>query len=94
MKEAFLALLSALGLAYWVKISTESPQCIYYFGPFSSSDEAEAHSDGYYEDLVGEAAQNIVVSVERCRPKELTITEDWGEMGPSRAAMVTPAYSN
>jgi hypothetical protein len=94
MKDALLSLRSALGFAYWVRISTESPQCIYYFGPFASSAEAEAHSDGYYEDLVGEAAQNIVVSLQRRAPKELTITEDWGEMGPSRPAMGSPAYSN
>lgn len=81
MKDALLSLLSALGFAYWVKISTDSPQCIYYFGPFGSSDEASAHSDGYYEDLAEEGAQNIMVSVERCKPKELTITEDWGELG-------------
>ncbi len=94
MKDALLSLLSALGFAYWVKISTDSPQCIYYFGPFGSSDEAGAHSDGYYEDLSNEGAQNIVVSVERCKPKELTITEDWGELessAPTASSMVAAA---
>lgn len=80
MKDALLGLLGSLGLAYWVKISTESPNCTYYFGPFASEEEAEAAQAGFCEDLSGEGAKNIRVTLERRRkPKNLTITDDWGD---------------
>ena len=91
MKDALLSLLEVLGLAYWVRISTDSPQCIYYFGPFSSKAEAEAHSGGYCEDLRAEKARGISMTIERCKPRELTVTEDWGELGPVGRALATAA---
>lgn len=76
MKEIFIKALDILGLAWWVKISTDNPRCTYYFGPFSNESEAQASQAGYIEDLEGERAQGIKVSIERCKPKELTISED------------------
>lgn len=79
MKDTLLSLLGSLGLAYWVKITTDSPTCTYYFGPFANELEAKVAQAGYCEDLRGEGAQNIVVAYERRRrPSELTITDDWG----------------
>ncbi len=95
MKDALLALRAVLGLAYWVRISTESPQCVYFFGPFASAAEADAHVGGYREDLEGEGAQNIAVKIERCKPKQLTITTDWGGMEDTTLALSSsPAYSS
>ena len=64
-------------LPYWLKISTEVPQCTYYFGPFDSPLEAKALQAGYIEDLIGENARGIRVELEqRSQPEELTISEE------------------
>lgn len=61
---------------YWVKITTNYPHCIYYFGDFSSYDEAKKMQPGYIEDLLAEKADGITVEIERCNPKNLTIMEE------------------
>ncbi|GFE67592.1 DUF1816 domain-containing protein [Chroococcus sp. FPU101] len=76
MKELLLKLLDAVGLAYWVEITTENPRCTYYFGPFLSKSEAADAQAGYVEDLQGEGANNIAVSLKRCKPANLTIFDD------------------
>ncbi|MGB3491878.1 MAG: DUF1816 domain-containing protein [Elainellaceae cyanobacterium] len=85
------SLLQALGLAWWVEIKTEQPQCTYYFGPFASSSEAEAARGGYVEDLEKENAQGIRVSIRRGKPDQLTIFDESSEAdeGSSR----TPAFT-
>lgn len=72
-------ILNFLGLAWWVEITTKSPQCTYYFGPFMSKPEAQAAEAGYVEDLKAESAEGIAVSIKRCKPTTLTVAEDWGE---------------
>jgi hypothetical protein len=67
---------NALGLAWWVEVTTASPPCTYYFGPFWSSDEADDARGGYVEDLEQEGAQGIFATVKRCKPEALTIYED------------------
>ncbi|MBF2029669.1 MAG: DUF1816 domain-containing protein [Oscillatoriales cyanobacterium C42_A2020_001] len=79
MQESLTSLLDFLGLAWWVEIKTQSPQCTYYFGPFSSANEAETAKPGYVEDLQGEGAQGIVTEVKRCKPTQLTIVHEGGE---------------
>jgi hypothetical protein len=76
MKEILIKALNIFGLAWWVKISTDNPRCTYYFGPFLNEAEAKDSQAGYVEDLEGERAQGIKVSIERCKPQELTISED------------------
>ena len=94
MKDTLLSLLGSLGLAYWVKITTDSPTCTYYFGPFSNESEAQAAQAGYCEDLRGEGAQNINVTCERRRrPSELTITDDWGGVRELRGNRLTAIAS-
>lgn len=64
-------------LPYWLKISTESPQCTYYFGPFDSPLEAKALQMGYVEDLVEENARGISVELQqRSQPEELTMSQE------------------
>jgi Domain of unknown function (DUF1816) len=70
------SLLNRLGLAWWIELTTRTPSCVYYFGPFASSKEAEAELPGYLEDLEHEGAQGIQAVVKRCQPAELTIYED------------------
>lgn len=79
MQESLTNLLNLFGFAWWVEIKTESPRCIYYFGPFLGSKDAEAAKAGYIEDLEKEGAQGIFVSVKRCKPSRLTISDDLGE---------------
>lgn len=90
LKELLISLLNFLGLAWWVKIATEKPRCTYYFGPFMSKSEAEAAKSGYIEDLDQEGAQGLTFAIERCKPSNLTIYDEMGEMG-SRGT--SPAFS-
>ncbi|MFZ4667063.1 MAG: DUF1816 domain-containing protein [Prochlorotrichaceae cyanobacterium] len=78
MKEFLTRFLNQIGQAFWVEIKTEVPACIYYFGPFLTEQEANEEKQGYWDDLEAENAQGIQMMVKRCRPTELTITEDWG----------------
>jgi hypothetical protein len=59
--------------AWWVKIQTDRPCCIYYFGPFDSAIEAQTNRGGYIEDLEGELAQGISTTIELYHPQLLTI---------------------
>jgi len=79
MKEVLINILQFFGLAWWVEIVTENPQCTYYFGPFVSAKEAEVTKAGYLEDLQTEGAQGIRVAIKRCKPGNLTLCDDWGE---------------
>lgn len=60
---------------WWVKVDTHSPKCRYYFGPFDSWEEAEGHHLEYIEDLREEGAQGIQYTIEKGRPRQLTIEE-------------------
>lgn len=69
-----------LGLAFWVEIVTDKPRCTYYFGPFHSKQEAEESSAGYIEDLQQEGSQCICVEIKRCKPSNLTVYDEFGEL--------------
>ena len=60
-------------LAWWLQIITHRPYCIYYFGPFDSSKEAELAKGGYIEDLYQEGAEGINAQIRLDNPSELTI---------------------
>lgn len=83
MQEFLTNLLNFFGLAWWVEIKTDNPRCTYYFGPFLGHGEAKALQAGYIEDLEQEGALGISVSIKRCKPSVLTLSEDWEEI-PSR----------
>ena len=77
MKELLLKLFETFGFAYWLEITTEQPECTYYFGPYFNRKEAELAEPGFIEDLTNEGAQNIQVRFKRCRtPAELTIFDE------------------
>lgn len=76
MKDIWLNVLEAAGMAWWVEITTDSPSCTYYFGPFLNQQEALDSQGGYIEDLELEGATGIGVEVKRCKPKELTIVDE------------------
>ncbi|HEY9691977.1 MAG TPA: DUF1816 domain-containing protein [Oculatellaceae cyanobacterium] len=58
---------------WWIKITTEQPQCIYYFGPFENEQEAQNYCPGYIEDIKSEQSQGIKVAIKPCNPELLTI---------------------
>ncbi len=58
---------------WWVKVDTVSPRCRYYFGPFDSPEEAQAHHRFYLEDLAEEGATGIQWAIEQGYPRKLTI---------------------
>ncbi|WP_299490256.1 DUF1816 domain-containing protein [Acaryochloris sp. IP29b_bin.137] len=70
-------------IPWWVKIQTTIPACQYYFGPFSSIEDAEAHQQGYVEDLLREQALEIVVKITRCQPEVLTLYDEEEFQGES-----------
>jgi Domain of unknown function (DUF1816) len=84
MNELLTSLLDSLGLAWWVEVTTDSPRCVYYFGPFSNSKTARESQSGYVEDLEQEGAQNIVINVKRCKPKNLTIYDEVADQASRR----------
>lgn len=80
----FVDRILAGGKAWWIEIQTDSPRCIYYFGPFNAEAEAEMARAGYIEDLEQEGAQHIKAAIKRCRaPQNLTI-DDSEEETPGR----------
>jgi hypothetical protein len=73
IQDIWSSALHLVGQAWWVKITTDRPHCVYYFGPFTTAVEADNAKAGYIEDLESESAQGIQVSIERCKPSQLTI---------------------
>ncbi|MGI0493355.1 DUF1816 domain-containing protein [Alkalinema pantanalense CENA528] len=76
MKELLVSSMDFLGMAWWVEITTDSPRCTYYFGPFLTESEAKADQPGYIEDLEKEGAQVVGVEIKRCKPTNLTISDE------------------
>ena len=74
MKNLVNQLIDRYKQAWWLEISTQSPHCEYYFGPFGSESEALQAQPGYEEDLVQEGCELLRVSVvRRPAPTELTV---------------------
>lgn len=76
MKELLIRILDLLGIACWLEISTETPRCTYYFGPFLTKKDAITFQDGYIEDLLEEGAKGITVKIKRFKPRDLTIFDE------------------
>ena len=58
---------------WWLKILTDKPMYIYYFGDFNSYLGAESAKNGYIQDLIQEGSEIIEIQIEQCQPKQLTI---------------------
>lgn len=91
MNELWLSTLEFFGLAWWVEIVTEAPNCTYYFGPYVSAGEADADKPGFVEDLEQEGARGIKVTIKRCKPDQLTVFDE--RTDPKSASGVSPAFS-
>lgn len=73
IKQLIIGFMQGFNTPWWAEITTVKPHCVYYFGPFNTSDEAKAAYPGYVEDLNDEGAEGIVVVIKRANPKKLTI---------------------
>jgi hypothetical protein len=73
IKEFMIGFSQAARQSWWVEVSTYEPQCVYYFGPFDRSIDAEAACPGYLEDLSCEGAIGVHSTVKRCHPSALTL---------------------
>ena len=76
MKELLTNLLEALGMAWWIEIVNENPECTYYFGPYGNKSEALAEEPGFIEDLEKERAKIVSCTVKRTKPNEYTIYDE------------------
>nr|WP_275333517.1 DUF1816 domain-containing protein [Nodosilinea sp. TSF1-S3]MDF0367098.1 DUF1816 domain-containing protein [Nodosilinea sp. TSF1-S3] len=75
IKQLFLNLAQLGKGDWWIEIITSKPQCIYYFGPFATLQEAEAMEPGFVEDLLEEGVYTLQAIVKQCHPTQLTIFE-------------------
>ena len=73
LKEVATGFVQAMMNRWWVEITTSDPHCTYYFGPFDTALEARKAYPGYIEDLQGEGALGVKVTIGLCRPDMLTI---------------------
>ena len=74
MKNLINQLSNRFEKSWWLEISTRSPSCEYYFGPFSSEGEAFQAQSGYVEDIEQEGSEVLHVAVvHRQTPDQLTV---------------------
>ena len=59
---------------WWLKILTDKPMYIYYFGVFKTYSEAESYKNGYIQDLRQEESEIVDIQIKQCQPKQLTIS--------------------
>jgi Domain of unknown function (DUF1816) len=63
-------------LGWWIEILTAQPQCLYYFGAFTSHQEVNQMKAGFIEDLLLESATILSATIRFCQPSQLTLTRD------------------
>lgn len=61
---------NALGLAWWARVETRSPDCIYWFGPFTRRRTLEAELPAFLDDLQSESPGSLDHQVLRRRRGE------------------------
>ena len=72
--HVLVRLLYLLRKKWRIRMLTDSPHCLYYFGPFDSKAEATQARSGYIEDLEQEGAHLYRVAIaRRSTPTQLTV---------------------
>ena len=56
---------NGLGLAWWARVETRSPDAIYWFGPFVRRSTLEAALPGFLDDLRAESPASLDYSLEQ-----------------------------
>ena len=65
-----------LGLAWWAKVETQSPEVTYWFGPFLTKRSLKGNLNSFIEDLNNEGSNDIKHTLIRCKRSEpLTIEQ-------------------
>ena len=59
-----------LGLAWWAKVETDQPSCVYWFGPFITKRSLKENMPSFINDLSEEGYKNIKHSLVRCKKEE------------------------
>ena len=59
-----------LGLAWWAKIETKTPDTTYWYGPFITRRSLEKNISSFIKDLSDEGSTNIKRSLVRCKKEE------------------------
>lgn len=59
-------------LAWWITITTKEPSHQYFFGPFETKADAQAHQGGFIKDLSEEGVAEISSEINWCQPKTIT----------------------
>lgn len=73
---------NALGLAWWARVETRSPDVIYWFGPFVRRSSLEAALPPFLEDIRAEGPQQLEHQLLRShRGEPLTETPEGAEPG-------------
>jgi len=72
-KQGIIPAIALKRKPWWVEVTTTSPLCLYYFGPFETITQAMVDRDGYIEDLVEEKACGITVVLKQDLPSNLTV---------------------
>lgn len=53
------SLVNGLGLAWWARVETRSPDAVYWFGPFVRRGTLERHLPAFLDDLRSEAPASL-----------------------------------
>ncbi len=61
---------NGLGLAWWARVRTQSPEVTYWFGPFLRRSSLEARLPAFVADLQAEAPGSLDVDLLRLRRGE------------------------
>jgi len=63
-------------LGWWLEILTAQPLCLYYFGAFTTRQEAESQQAGFIEDLLQENALILSTNLQFLQPHQITLIGD------------------
>lgn len=61
-------------LGWWIEIMTAQPLYLYYFGAFSTLEEAQSLQAGFIEDLLLENALIVSTNLRFLQPQQLTLS--------------------
>ena len=59
-----------LGLAWWAKVVTASPNATYWYGPFLTKRSLNENLEKFLNDLTEEGSKDIKHSITRCKKEE------------------------
>ena len=59
-----------LGLAWWAKVDTVTPNATYWYGPFLTKRSLKENMPSFIDDLNDEGSTKIKHSIVRCKKEE------------------------